>query len=69
MADNPGMSPDGRCEAVLVTEPAPVLVCSWCKGGITDEDADCPTCSTPIDWGSSFKVLKQWQDAVTAAGG
>jgi hypothetical protein len=68
MAENEkGMSPDGRCEAVLVTEPAPVLVCSWCQGELTDDDADCPSCSTPIDWGSSFKVLKEWQTALGAA--
>jgi len=61
------MSPDGRCEAVLVTEPEVVLQCSWCEGVITDADADCPTCTTPIDWGSSFKVLKAYNDALSGS--
>jgi hypothetical protein len=63
MGENPGMSPDGRAEAVFVSEPEPGLRCSWCQGVITDDDADCPTCTTPLDWGSSYKVLKQWQAA------
>lgn len=62
-----GMSPDGRCEVVLVTEPEVVLTCSWCEGVLTDDDADCPHCTTPIDWGSSFKVLKEYQAALDAA--
>jgi len=51
-----------------VTEPEVALQCSWCQGALTDDDADCPTCTTPIDWGSSFKVLKEYNAAVAAAG-
>ena len=56
-----GMSPDGRCEVVLVTEPEVALRCSWCEGPLTDDDADCPTCTTPLDWGASRAALQAWQ--------
>jgi hypothetical protein len=31
---------------------------------ITDDDANCPRCDSPIDWGASFAVLREWQKAI-----
>jgi hypothetical protein len=62
MTDTPTMSPAGRATAVFVSEPAPTLHCSHCDSAITDDDADCPTCTTPLDWGASRAALQEWYD-------
>jgi predicted amidophosphoribosyltransferase len=62
MSETPTMSPAGRATAEFVAEPAPKLLCSHCGGELTDDDADCPTCTTPIDWGASRAALQAWSD-------
>ena len=57
------IEPVGRVLAVYRAEPAPALVCSHCDGEMTDDDAHCPTCDSPIDWGASFGALKEWNAA------
>lgn len=61
---DPKIEPVGRVTAVFDAEPAPGLHCSHCNGDMTDDDAHCPTCDSPIDWGASFKALKEWSAAV-----
>ena len=60
MNESPTMSPAGRATAVFIADPAPQLRCSHCSSEITDDDADCPTCTTPIDWGASRASLQAW---------
>jgi predicted amidophosphoribosyltransferase len=63
MTDPYAVTPAGRATAVFEPEPSPLLRCSHCKSEITDDDADCPTCTTPLDWGASFTDLQSWQKA------
>jgi hypothetical protein len=56
--------PVARATAVYRAEPTPALHCSHCDGMVTDDDPDCPTCDSPIDWGASVTDLKQWVAAV-----
>ena len=63
MDEAPTMAPEGRAAAVYEAAPAPTLKCSHCGSVITDDDADCPTCTTPIDWGASLKALRAWQQS------
>ena len=58
------IEPVGRVTAVFEAAPAPELRCSHCNGDMTDDDAHCPTCDSPIDWGASYTALKQWSAAV-----
>jgi len=67
MTDPPAIAPAVRATAVFVLEPAPELHCSHCESVITDDDAECPTCDSPIDWGASYRALTAWQDS--GAGG
>jgi hypothetical protein len=60
MSDTPTISPAGRATAEFVAEPTPMLQCSHCSSEVTDDDADCPTCTTPLDWGASRKALEAW---------
>jgi len=60
MDDTPTMSPAGRATVEFVAEPTPMLQCSHCGSEVTDDDADCPTCTTPLDWGASRKALEAW---------
>jgi hypothetical protein len=60
-------TPAGRATAVFEPDPDPALRCSNCGSLITDDDADCPTCASPIDWGASNKALRAWQQS--SAGG
>lgn len=67
MDDTPTVSPAGRATAIYVAEPTPALQCSHCGSEITDDDADCPTCTTPLDWGASRKALQEFYDRSPAA--
>lgn len=58
-------TPITRATAVFEPEPEPVLVCSNCRTTISDDDAECPSCDAPLDWGASFMAVRDWQ----AAGG
>ncbi len=51
------VTPTDRATALFESEPHPVLRCSHCGSVITDADADCPTCESPIDWGASLGTL------------
>jgi hypothetical protein len=62
MTDTPTMSPAGRATAVFAADPVPSLHCSHCDAELTDDDADCPRCTTPIDWGASRVDLQTWQE-------
>jgi hypothetical protein len=61
MNDTSAISPTGRATAVFEAEPQPSLRCSHCESVITDDDATCPTCESPIDWGASMAALRAWQ--------
>lgn len=65
MSDSAAIQPASRATAVFEAEPAPVLRCSHCQAEITDDDAQCPTCDTPLDWGASFQALREWTDATS----
>lgn len=43
------------------------LRCSNCRGEVTDADADCPTCESPIDWGASADALRRQEQASASA--
>jgi hypothetical protein len=62
MNDTPTMFPAGRATALFVADPTPALQCSHCGAEITDDDADCPVCTTPLDWGASRVALQEWYD-------
>ena len=65
MSDSSAITPAGRATAVFEAQPTPVLRCSHCDSLITDDDANCPRCDSPIDWGASFAVLREWRKAIT----
>jgi len=56
-------TPIDRTVAVFEAEPTPSLQCAHCGGGVTDADADCPTCESPIDWGASAEALRAWEQS------
>jgi predicted amidophosphoribosyltransferase len=66
MTDTPTMSPAGRATVVFVAEPSPALQCSHCGSEVTDDDADCPRCTTPLDWGASRQALAAWHESGAA---
>ena len=59
MNETPAIAPCVRATAVFESEPRPTLRCSHCESEITDDDAECPTCDSPIDWGASFRALER----------
>ena len=65
MSEAPTTSPAGRATALFAAEPAPMLKCSHCGTEITDDDTDCPRCTTPIDWGASRAALQAWRESGT----
>ena len=67
MDDTRRFEPVGRVTARFLADPSPSLTCSHCAGVITDDDAHCPTCDSPIDWGASFGALRQWSDSQAAS--
>jgi rubrerythrin len=66
MDDTPPIAPAVRATAVFEPEPDPVLRCSHCNSVITDDDAECPTCDSPLDWGASYGALTAWQQSGAA---
>lgn len=56
--------PATRATAEFAAEPSPSLHCSNCSEAITDDDPECPTCDSPIDWTASAEALRTWKDAL-----
>ena len=63
MNDASAMTPADRATAIFEAEPDPVLRCSHCGDLVTDADAECPTCDSPIDWGASSGALRAWEQS------
>ena len=61
MSESAAVRPSDRATAVFDPEADPQLRCSQCESEITDDDATCPTCESPIDWGASMAALRAWQ--------
>ena len=55
------VAPVDRATAVFDPEQASELRCSHCDGVVTDDDPECPTCESPIDWGASSEALRSWE--------
>jgi Zn finger protein HypA/HybF involved in hydrogenase expression len=56
-------TPVDRTMIVFEAEPSPALRCSHCGAAVTDADAECPTCESPIDWGASGDALRSWEQS------
>jgi hypothetical protein len=61
MNDPAAVTAVGRVTAVFDATTDTDMRCSHCSSVITDDDAHCPTCDSPIDWGASFVALREWQ--------
>jgi hypothetical protein len=61
MTETPRVEPAVRATVMFEPGPVPMLRCSHCSAQLTDDDADCPMCDTPIDWGASLAALRAWQ--------
>jgi hypothetical protein len=61
MNDTSAPSPIDRVTARFEPDPPAALRCSHCSSVISDDDANCPTCESPIDWGASMSALRAWQ--------
>ena len=53
-------------DAVFQAEPAPTLLCGWCRAEINDDVNDCPACLTPINWAASNDALNAYWAATGA---
>lgn len=53
-----------RATAEYSADPAPTLLCSNCNHTVTDDDPECPTCESPIDWTASDDALHAWKEAL-----
>ena len=62
------ITPADRATAFFDPGPEPALRCSHCGDMVTDADAECPTCDSPIDWGASSDALRAWAKHDTGAG-
>ncbi len=56
-----------RATAEFSADPAPLLHCSNCSEPLTDDDPECPTCDSPIDWSASSEALRAWKEALDGA--
>lgn len=54
-------TPVDRATITFEQEPTPALRCSHCGAEVTDADPECPTCESPLDWGSSAAALRSWE--------
>jgi hypothetical protein len=57
----PDITPTDRATAVFDADVDAQLRCSHCGGGLSDDDPECPTCESPIDWGASQEALRLWE--------
>jgi uncharacterized paraquat-inducible protein A len=55
------ITPIDRATVVYESVPEQALRCSHCHAVVTDADAECPGCESPIDWGASTDALRAWQ--------
>ncbi len=60
--------PTDRATVRFQATPRPALLCSNCGGDVTDDDAECATCESPLDWGSSSDALRAWSEHAAPAG-
>jgi uncharacterized OB-fold protein len=60
MSTSGAITPTDRATAEFDAEPEPALRCSNCGDLVSDDDAECPTCDSPIDWGASADALRAW---------
>jgi hypothetical protein len=37
------------------------LHCSACDAVVADDDAECPSCDAPLNWGASIAALREWE--------
>ena len=63
MTDAVAVPPVDRALAVFETDPVPALRCSNCGDAVTDDDPECTTCDSPIDWGASAPALRSWKQS------
>lgn len=63
MSDAAAITPIGRVTAVFHPDTGPDLRCSHCDAVMGDDDAECPTCDSPIDWGASNAALRAWTES------
>jgi Zn finger protein HypA/HybF involved in hydrogenase expression len=61
MSGTSAVTPIDRATVVFESEPEPALRCSHCRAVVTDADAECPACESPIDWGASTDALHAWE--------
>ena len=54
-----------RTTAVLDPLREATLRCAHCGASLTDDDAECPKCESPIDWGASDVALRAWRVRTT----
>jgi rubrerythrin len=59
------ITPADRATAVFDPGPDPTLRCSHCGDMISDADAECPTCDSPLDWGASSDALRAYAQHAT----
>lgn len=62
MSEARQITPADRATVVFDPGPDPALRCSHCGDLVTDADAECPTCDSPIDWGASSDALRAWEE-------
>ena len=67
MTDTAAVPPVNRATAVFEPEPAPSLRCSNCREAVTDDDPECPTCDSPIDWGASAPALRSLKQSAVGS--
>jgi rubrerythrin len=62
MTETQKITPADRATAVFDPGPDAALRCSHCGDMVSDADAECPTCDSPLDWGASSDALRAWQE-------
>jgi uncharacterized OB-fold protein len=61
MENDPVISSADRTTVIFDSGPSAALRCAHCGEIVSDADAECPSCDTPIDWGASSDALRAWQ--------
>jgi predicted amidophosphoribosyltransferase len=51
-----------RATVRFQAEPRAALLCSNCGGDVSDDEAECATCESPLDWGASSAALAAWAE-------